>query len=72
VALKQPTVSIVQGMQVLNQQITPIKRSHQSTHLLQRLRIGLPALEVADAAQGVAHLVDGAERLGGGLLHVGF
>jgi hypothetical protein len=39
---------------------------------LQRLRIGLSPLEVTDAAQGVAHLVDGAERLGGGLLHVGF
>jgi hypothetical protein len=39
---------------------------------LQRLRIGLSPLEVADAAQGIAHLVDGAKRVGGGLLHVGF
>jgi hypothetical protein len=59
-------------MQVLDQQITSVKRCHQNTHLLQRLRIGLSPLEVTDAAQGVAHLVDGAERLGGGLLHVGF
>jgi hypothetical protein len=59
-------------MQVLNQQVTPVKRSHQSTHLLQRLRVRLATLEMTDAAQGVAHLIDGAERVGGGLLHVGF
>jgi hypothetical protein len=37
---------------------------------LQRLHIGLSPFEVADAAKRVSHLVNGAERVCGGLSHV--
>jgi hypothetical protein len=38
---------------------------------LQRLRIGLPSFEMADASQGVAHLVYGTEGVCRGGIHHG-
>jgi hypothetical protein len=55
----QSAKMVIQHMQMLNQQITPMGRSpQQSAHGGQGRIVGLTALEFAFAADALAHIVD--------------
>ena len=61
--IAQPPVLIIEPMQMLDQQISPMRSvADQGAHLRERLVVGLTALELAAAANLLTHVRHGAKR----------
>jgi hypothetical protein len=59
----QPPVLIIEPMQMLDQQISPMRSvADQGAHLRERLIVDLTALELAAAANLLTHVRHGAKR----------
>ena len=64
-ALMQAAVLVVEPVQLLNQQIAPVRRrAHQSLHLQHRRVISLASLEPAYFADALAHVIQCGQGLG--------
>ena len=63
VALVQASVRVVELVQVLDQQVAPVRRRpHQRPHFTQRGLVGLAPFQLTFFADALAHVVDAAQR----------
>ena len=64
--LKQTPISVIELVQMLNEQITPMPGlglgAYQRTHVTQRRVVRLPALEFALATNALTHVVQAGQR----------